>query len=72
VLDGYMMGALDSLPVSGSVVADPERMMIIKCEGGRKCLFDLSRDDAGNHVSTQAIASNSHPSPSIHPSIRGV
>ena len=39
VLDGYMMGALDSLPVSGSVVADPERMMIIKCDGERKCLF---------------------------------
>eukprot|EP01043_Picozoa_sp_COSAG02_P050884 COSAG02_NODE_5284_length_4472_cov_2.774525_7_plen_417_part_00 len=50
VLDGYMMGALDSLPVSGSVVADPERMMIIKCFGERKCLFDLSRDSAGNHV----------------------
>jgi hypothetical protein len=50
VLDGYMMGALDSLPVSGSVVADPERMMIIKCFGKRKCLFDLSRDSAGNHV----------------------
>ena len=50
VLDGYMMGALDSLPVSGKVVAEPERMMIVKCFGERRCLFDLSRDANGDQV----------------------
>ena len=50
-LDGYLLDTLDALGLSDYVVANPKRMMIVKCQGDMLCLFNRNTDpETGVHV----------------------
>ena len=50
-LDGYLLDTLDALGLSDYVVANPKRMMIVKCLGDQLCLFNRNTNpDTGDHV----------------------
>ena len=50
-LDGYLLDTLDALGLSDFVVANPKRMMIVKCLGNQLCLFNRNTDpETGDHV----------------------
>lgn len=50
-LDGYLLDTLDALGLSDFVVANPKRMMIVKCLGDQLCLFNRNTDPVtGAHV----------------------
>ena len=47
----YLLDTLDALGLSDFVVANPKRMMIVKCLGNQLCLFNRNTDpETGDHV----------------------